>query len=561
MKAFYNNSDRLIAFKGDREPVQIYTKGQLVSNISAVPLSLPTTASGASFSGTYQSEYKHNLKTLELDGQTVATPGGNDKIYNFTEFETPRTPDNTISYNGRNYYAFNTECKVYPILFDTEIYIEADGTSEGLSSADSFICAPTYAELLSGSNIVEFAYDSAYNVFKTAKFQNLNTLFFATTKTGVGFTPQVVVYTNDSINPFNPQTITSTSDVTINLSGVNKFDVEAWEELIKTTMRPNGIEPVAKGEFVEYEGRRCFKLTNCGLTTLWFYLPENIHGIRLTKLTNGGTYQASFAQVRYTDGTVSYVLSGPVEDRDKWLDMKYYNANKIIERFGIYFSANDGTVIYIDLDSIMAEESSTPTPYEPYFGATVEIGTEIEGLQGYSNTLTADYSNNEVSKSGRIRKVVLTGDEQFVVPPPLVFGSEVFIDIGASVEPGTTPICTHFEYAPNPNSTTIGFNISQTGVLAFYGCVLFGLDAYDSGSFSDFARAQYQNGPPITIYYVEQNPTKINLTSTTYGAELLALPTQNTTNIIKATVDTSGNAPLLTAFGIDYFIWGGQNGN
>ena len=50
MKAFYNNSDRLIAFKGDREPVQIYTKGQLVSNISAVPLSLPTTASGASFS-------------------------------------------------------------------------------------------------------------------------------------------------------------------------------------------------------------------------------------------------------------------------------------------------------------------------------------------------------------------------------------------------------------------------------------------------------------------------------------------------------------------------------
>ena len=64
MKAIYNNTtNSLIAFKGDHRPIQICKGGQLIDNISAVPL--------ITEQDTYTSEYKANLIGLELQGNDV----------------------------------------------------------------------------------------------------------------------------------------------------------------------------------------------------------------------------------------------------------------------------------------------------------------------------------------------------------------------------------------------------------------------------------------------------------------------------------------------------------
>lgn len=67
MKAIYNNTtNSLIAFKGDHRPIQICKGGQLIDNISAVPL--------ITEQDTYTSEYKANLVGLELQGNTEQNP-------------------------------------------------------------------------------------------------------------------------------------------------------------------------------------------------------------------------------------------------------------------------------------------------------------------------------------------------------------------------------------------------------------------------------------------------------------------------------------------------------
>jgi hypothetical protein len=71
MKAIYNNSQNsLIAFKGDHEPIQFYKGGQLIENLSAGPLSIEGNPAQ------YKSEYKKNLLSLGLEGNTFQQTGG-----------------------------------------------------------------------------------------------------------------------------------------------------------------------------------------------------------------------------------------------------------------------------------------------------------------------------------------------------------------------------------------------------------------------------------------------------------------------------------------------------
>lgn len=170
--------------------------------------------------------------------------------------------------------------------------------------------------------------------------------------------------------------------------GRNKFNVDEWVNLLLA-------EPSLTGEVVEFDGRRCFKLVNASSKGVYYtFTDPNIQRIRFDAYISGTDLpNTSFGQVIYSDNTITYFITGT---RDSWKEYSYYKADNTINRFGIYFNnTSTQTVIYIDLDSIMAEDSSTPTAYEPYVGgnASPSLSFPQEILSANNSSRTVYYSN------------------------------------------------------------------------------------------------------------------------------------------------------------------------
>lgn len=71
IKAFINNQENgIITYKGDTEPCKVYIDGNLVENISYIPQSVEGVNSVE-----YSSEYKRNIRTMQIDGNTEQYQG------------------------------------------------------------------------------------------------------------------------------------------------------------------------------------------------------------------------------------------------------------------------------------------------------------------------------------------------------------------------------------------------------------------------------------------------------------------------------------------------------
>lgn len=148
MKAIYNNTtNSLIAFKGDHRPIQICKGGQLIDNISAVPV--------ITEQDTYTSEYKANLVGLELQGNTVV-------VNDYTKEVT------MLLINGAWSQSNVTAVKLISVpseLVDKEITYKletplASGYSLGLLKGDNFLFGESVE--ITTTPIVASGYDTFY---------------------------------------------------------------------------------------------------------------------------------------------------------------------------------------------------------------------------------------------------------------------------------------------------------------------------------------------------------------------------------------------------------------
>ena len=94
MKAFMK-ATKLIAYRGDHEPVQIYQGNTLIENISAIP----TEISGTDFVQ-YESEYNKNLLSLKIEGDTEQKQYTGKNLFDISKYYSANLTDYSITENS-----------------------------------------------------------------------------------------------------------------------------------------------------------------------------------------------------------------------------------------------------------------------------------------------------------------------------------------------------------------------------------------------------------------------------------------------------------------------------
>ena len=150
-----------------------------------------------------------------------------------------------------------------------------------------------------------------------------------------------------------------------------------------------------------------------------------------------------------------------------------------------------------DKSTVMLNTGSTVLPYQPY-GYKLDIKS--------ANTITPVYLG-EVQSTRRIRKLVLTGDEDWY---EVGTGGIFRITISDYLrQNGNIPVNTHYkgidvilgvDYIGDKETA---FLVSSSGNNYYY----IADSTYGLNSFKAFLAAQYAAGTPVTVWYVLATPT------------------------------------------------------
>ena len=151
--------------------------------------------------------------------------------------------------------------------------------------------------------------------------------------------------------------------------------------------------------------------------------------------------------------------------------------------------------------NVMLNSGSTALPYEPY-GIKIPISS--------ANTTTPVYLG-EVQTTRRIKKVVLTGDENWSGYSLSASGVGAILNISDMLNNGrNNGYCTHFAAQFSPNASTIDgitFGASNTTLyITFSTATATALNLTDAASIITWFSQQYTAGTPVTIWYILATP-------------------------------------------------------
>jgi hypothetical protein len=135
-------------------------------------------------------------------------------------------------------------------------------------------------------------------------------------------------------------------------------------------------------------------------------LPSGvIHGLRFKAFIDGEWF-TSFASIKLNNGSNQYFGISQAEG-NKWVEFsRYFNDDRTIESFTFYaYNYQNNAPVYIDLDSVMFEQSGTPTDYEPYKESIYKLPVPVElkkwdyidvkGAKKYTQTKTYVFDGTE----------------------------------------------------------------------------------------------------------------------------------------------------------------------
>lgn len=191
-----------------------------------------------------------------------------------------------------------------------------------------------------------------------------------------------------------------------------------------------------------------------------------------------------------------------------------YDENKTFIRGGIAFDAYGSGIKVIDVDTsgaafirvdysvqyltdCMLNLGSTPLPYEPY-GYKIPISS--------ANTTTPIYLG-EVETTRKIKKLVLTGEENFIRKDRPDTASYLYVL--QLDHKNTIGVCSHLPYTSSYPRTFPGFR-TDASMRYMYMCIGPELQEAQPGGntvegFRYYLAAQYAAGTPVTVWYVLAN--------------------------------------------------------
>lgn len=184
-------------------------------------------------------------------------------------------------------------------------------------------------------------------------------------------------------------------------------------------------------------------------------------------------------------------------DNDKYLVVWYY-----------YYNGEETYTEQEILDSIMIEQGSTATEYEPY-----QSSSTIVDLKGNELCSIGDVKDELVVKDGKasitkkIGKVVLDGSEVWGVDTGGYVRFYKSFNVAITTSGRHEILSNYFKFSNNSNEVGIGF--VSSGVLFLY--PKRNINTVDN--FKSWLKSQYDSGTPVKVQYQLSEPYEIDLGS------------------------------------------------
>ena len=244
---------------------------------------------------------------------------------------------------------------------------------------------------------------------------------------------------------------------------------------------------------------------------------ENTSNATAAQISDGisvsGRYYVQFKTVKFTVGssyTMSWTaktISGTVTTmwRFHYSDNTYSSmpssggslvVEKEVVALLLYVNTRSTESGVVELTNIMLNIGSTPRPYKPY-GYVLPIE--------YDNNISASIYLGQVQTTRNIKKLVLTGQEDWNMPYTSIFRLNLN---GYLRDANNIVVCTHYKgIAPVSTVDDVGMNetallLSSSGNNYFY--------IHDNrtnlNTFTTYLQQQYSAGTPVTVWYVLATP-------------------------------------------------------
>ena len=578
IKTYINGSENgTITFKGDTEPCAVYVNGERQDNISYIPQEVKGEKSVR-----YKSEYKNNIRTLIIDGNT----------YQQTEPSTPiveqAISSGDFTSTGSNFIAYYITTEQFTALQEWatdkgytgnfNLFVSVKNTGE-IPTGFSVVAGSSLDDILAGGiNTTTIYYNSLYDgeIKNTVTVNSSNTVYIGIGNADDGVGEGAGEYLNLFLSNFtlclqpteykgmpspeNPSAVKDLNDngVSIALQGINLLDKSkfpatqtikgiTWTNNGDGTITANGTAESGSGFRLDtfyIEGNKTYLMRGCpkgGASNKYFMFEGygNIGsdlGSGIIK-TVSGSDSVKCSPILYiaTGYTVSNLVFIP----------------ELFDLTSIYGEGNEPTTV---------EQFLKDYPdYEPYFNKTVQIPSSVALPGGTSLEMRLAKVGNKADKlnlkgarviySQNTERITLTGEESG--------WSET--DGKYKYSPGKTLIansgyCTHFILSGTGKNNTFG--VESDGI-TFKTDVATGLE-----NFKAWLKAQSDAGNAVQVTVALANPVEYDITDTEAGQNILALSayTKNLTNIIKATPNGTAN-PDVSSISVSYAKWGANLNN
>ncbi len=559
MEVHYKN--KIMAFKGDHEPVQVYKGDELIKNISYVEDVVQGTTSV-----TYQSEYKKNLLNMSFEGNTFQQT--------YKGYNVLISPSDLSYKLNDNYINYDISTQIYDINFVDS------GKSQSICHFDTPIPSGTKFTLLAEvlNDDFEISEGAGTLVLGLYKKDNTGSAWAGSVCSLSGLTTnKVITQTAITTQPTtdiwlfrNSSSTSYTKNLQVRfLVYFGEQTITEWQPYVGGIPSPNPSYPqpiqnigdnvlkcVLRGKNLHYIENRQYTFTNK-------YYSSVSTGFELSPNT---TYTLSFdyefMSINKTQGTRWGLGRGDTFYKN---DIIYSNSfpNFTKGRTSCTFTtpANLGTATKLHLriprndgGGLTGEMTVSnfminygkETPYEPYFEPKSVIApVTLCGIGDYKDTLIADWTDKTVKKHKEIELYTFTGNEEIT---SLADGIAVKLPQTAYPSSSELPYgqrcyCTHFIWSGENNRAN---NSIECDYDYMY---LNRPDNFNEDTFRVFLSDNYMNGTPVQIAYVLYD----EYTEDT-DTDLLELTdyTQNQTNIIEITSDLEPSALNVT-----YAKWGG----
>lgn len=214
------------------------------------------------------------------------------------------------------------------------------------------------------------------------------------------------------------------------------------------------------------------------------------------EITNQQYFNLAFVKLN-DDGTKKYLSAMPSQ-------------NAVLDEGNYYwfrFYGNKDTVFEDAVFEIQLEYGNEQTTYEPFEEQSYIMPIQQEMLMG---DYIEAYNEKEVHNW---KKVIIDGTEEW-----LQWGSEksLFYCVGflnQSYAGHNFSMCTHFKY--DTRTAVMASLQDETFAMQYeYSNVFLRYNKYTTlTDFKNFLKAQYDNGTPVTFWYVNTTPTNLDLTA------------------------------------------------